>query len=337
VLKSLAQTRKQSLAQTIMLKSSTLLLAISSRLFKLYLTMINIKKKSLSSKALEGVLRIIRFKEKNSYENFLNMRSIPKPPTFFFRGSEITSDKGRSYSHWNIVSNDKNIHKFILYFHGGAYVTSFSMGHWFLLGELYRKALYNVLAPDYPLAPGTTADLLLKKMRSLYFDSIEKYGRENIILMGDSAGAGLALALSQSLKKEEQPVSLYLLSPWLDLSMENPEIKNVDDKDPILNIQGLKDCAKAYAGSLDLNDPRVSPLYGKLDNLPPIKIYTGTHDILMPDCRVLRDKLERSKSIFEYHETENMQHCGMLYPTKEGRLCLKMIKESLTELSGQAE
>lgn len=297
--------------------------------------MTNFKKKSLSSKLLERFLKIIRFKQKNTYKKLLELKTLPKPPTFFFPGSEIICDEGRSYPHWDIISNDKRANKHILYFHGGAYVTGFSMGHWFFMGELYRKALCNIHAPDYPLAPDTTAEVLLIKMRSLYFDLIEKHGHENIILMGDSAGAGLALALSQTLAKDQQSSSLYLLSPWLDLSMENPEIEKIDDKDLVLNIQGLKDCAKAYAGGLDLKHPRISPLYGKLDDLPFMKIFTGDHDILMPDCRSLRDKLGRSNSKFDYNEIENMQHCGMLYPTKEGKITLKMIIDSLSDQSRQ--
>lgn len=289
------------------------------------------KRKSVSEKILERVLKIIRFKQNNSYENLVKMKNVSKVPAFFFPKAKIECDMSNSYSQWNIISNDQDAYKHILYFHGGAYVTGFSLGHWSFLGELYRKSACNIHTPDYPLAPQTKAEDLLKYIQLLYFDMIEKYGRENMIIMGDSAGAGIALALCQSLEKSQQASDLFLLSPWLDLSMNNPEIDTIDKNDLILNIQGLKDSALAYAGDLDLRNPKVSPLFGNHSSLPPVKIFTGNQDILMPDCRILRDQLISLDKECEYIETENLLHCGMLYPTAEGKSCIKKILQRIGE------
>jgi acetyl esterase/lipase len=287
------------------------------------------KQKSFSGNMFEGVIKLIRFKQRNTYDNLQGMKNISVPPAYFFSGSKISSENKGEYNVFNIIPKNSKSEKHILFFHGGAYVTGFSMGHWYFLGELYRKSSCSLHTPDYPRVPNIKAIDLLEKMKDLYLELMELYGSENLILMGDSAGAGLALALSQSLKKEQQASSLYLLSPWIDLSMENPEIKKMDEKDLILNIEGLKSAAKAYAGGLDLKDPRVSPLYGKLNDLPPVKIYIGDQDILMPDSILLRDKLQRANIEFEYYEIANMQHCGMLYPTREGILCKEDICNDL--------
>ncbi len=289
----------------------------------------NNKKKSFSDRLLDRVFYMIRFKERNTYEGFRKMKNVSVPPSYFFINATITYRDTASIKLISVLPNAKATGKHILYLHGGAYVSGFSMGHWYFLSELYKKTACHILAPDYPLAPDTTASELLPMMLKLYRDVIKGINREDLIVMGDSAGAGLALALCQQLTEEEQPAELVLLSPWLDLSMENPEIKKVDKLDPILNIQGLKDSAAAYAGGLDLKDPRLSPLFGKMETLAPISMYAGTHDILFPDASKLPELLHSIEKKINYVKIDKMLHCGMLYPTEEGKLCRDIIIEAL--------
>ncbi len=108
--------------------------------------------------------------------------------------------------------------------------------------------------------------------------------------MGDSAGGGLALALAQKLKKDgmTQPQQIILLSPWLDVTMTNPEFKDREAGDPMLDIEGSQMAGKAYAGRLNTKNYLVSPMYGDLTGLAKISLFTSGKDMLIADVRKFR-------------------------------------------------
>src|SRR5690606_3466899 len=110
-----------------------------------------------------------------------------------------------------------------------------------------------------------------------------------IVFMGNSAGGGLALGFAQKLRNENrtqpQPSQLILISPWLDITLSNPDIRMVDKKDKLLSIKGLRMAAKAYASSVDGNDFRVSPIYGDFSGLGKISLFIGTNDLFVADAR----------------------------------------------------
>jgi acetyl esterase/lipase len=128
--------------------------------------------------------------------------------------------------------------------------------------------------------------------------------------MGDSAGGGLALGFAQKIRNEKlkQPEQIILFSPWLDLSMSNPEIVKFDKFDKILSIEGLKIAGKKYADAMSLTDFRVSPIYGDFSNLGMISIFTGTSDVLIADARKLKQLLEIQNINFNYFEYSGMFH-----------------------------
>jgi len=90
-------------------------------------------------------------------------------------------------------------------------------------------------------------------------------------------------------------------------------------------------CSQRFARDMDVKDPIVSPLYGDLENLNNIGIFVGTHEILLPDCRKLRKKIEESKTGIFYKEYENMQHDWMILPIKERKILLNDVVRFLLE------
>ena len=122
--------------------------------------------------------------------------------------------------------------------------------------------------------------------------------------------------------------------------MQNSEIKNIDHLDPMLSIQGLLEAGKSYAGELDLMDPIVSPLFGSFDNLPPISIFAGTHDILFPDALKLVEKLKKVNMLGMFYKAEGMLHDWVLYLFKEssdGRKAISDYLKSKTQLNNQID
>lgn len=171
----------------------------------------------------------------------------------------------------------------VVYLHGGAYVSRIHAYHWGLVGDLAARGL-EVQVPHYGLAPDH-GPLEAHALVHAVLGSITG----PTYLMGDSAGGGLALAATQTWLAGggAAPVGLGLIAPWLDLAIRNPEVDAVEGRDPWLTRAGLRACAEAWAGALSMDDPRVSPLFGRLDDLPPVDIHIGTRDIGLPDARAL--------------------------------------------------
>ncbi|WP_224994771.1 alpha/beta hydrolase fold domain-containing protein [Cesiribacter sp. SM1] len=227
----------------------------------------------------------------------------------------------------------EGVHKHILYFHGGAYVQSFARPHWDFLSLLVNKTCCTITAPDYPLAPAHTYEQTFAVVSELYRNLINKVNPNEFILMGDSAGGGLALALAQLMKNQNtpQPRQLILLSPWLDLSLTNPVIKDIDPSDLFLGVDGLKLAGKAYAGNTSPDHYLMSPINGPLEGLGRISIFMGSREILVADARKLKE-IAKAKGIpLNYYEYEGMFHTWMLLNLPESKKAKKLIMELINQ------
>ncbi len=145
--------------------------------------------------------------------------------------------------------------------------------------------------------------------------------------MGDSAGGGFALALAQLLLEKglSQPGKIILLSPWLDITMKNPDAYVLEDKDPMLGIYGLIQMGKAYAGDTNLNHYLLSPINGKINGLGKISLFIGTHEVFLPDARRFRDIALSQGARINYFEYPKMNHIFVLYPIPEAKKATKEI------------
>ncbi|WP_422343154.1 alpha/beta hydrolase fold domain-containing protein [Parasphingorhabdus sp.] len=226
------------------------------------------------------------------------------------------------------LSPKSGSHRRILYIHGGAYVLDMQPGYWTLLGEMVHRTDAAVVAPCYPLTPEHDWQQSYDWMMQVYGELVEEVGADNIIIMGDSAGAGFALGLTQMLRDEGKatPHKMVLLSPWLDVTMTDPMQPALSKKDRILGIDGLRAAGEWWAGkSGNVELPPVSPLFGKLSGLPPIAVFTGTFDLLWPDARKLKEKAEAADLSLDYFEYPAMQHVWMLFPIPEAKKARQQI------------
>jgi acetyl esterase/lipase len=149
-----------------------------------------------------------------------------------------------------------------------------------------------------------------------------------VILMGDSAGGGMALALAQHLRDSARPlpVRLILISPGADMTFSDPRQQALARVDRMLDIPALVVAGRWYAGALPLDDPKVSPLFGSLAGLPPIAVFTGTHDLLNSDARRLHAKAVQEGATLSLHEYEGMFHVWPLTPIPEARHAINEMK-----------
>jgi monoterpene epsilon-lactone hydrolase len=207
----------------------------------------------------------------------------------------------------------------VLFLHGGAYVSEMTPYHWRFVAGLVEAAGCTVHVPIYPLAPEHThrdAYPVIERAWQMLGASTPSQHR---VLMGDSAGGGLALGFAQTLAAGGQPGArdVVLISPWLDLALRNPAIVGFEARDPWLARPGLLEAGRLWAGGDDTALPRLSPLHGPLAGLGRLTVFIGTRDLLLPDCRRLRDLAAQAGVPCDLIEGAGMIHDWPILPVPD--------------------
>ncbi len=173
----------------------------------------------------------------------------------------------------------------VLYLHGGGYTVGSPATHRPIAAYLARSARAAVAMLDYRLAPEDPYPAAVE-------DAVAAYGAlladgippGRVVIAGDSAGGGLALATALRLRASEAPMpaALVLISPWVDLSVSDLS----ETRDPMLTAPWLRECARRYIAGGTLTD-ELDPLRANLAGLPPILIHVGSDEILLHDAKRL--------------------------------------------------
>ena len=219
----------------------------------------------------------------------------------------------------------------VVYLHGGAYTNEVVDQQWAFVAALAARTGVEVHVPIYGLAPHHTASEAVDLVAEVVHGLVAQ-GR-SVVLLGDSAGGGLALVAAQQAAPavRQRLAGLLLIAPWIDLTMANPAVDAVEPTDPWLTRAGLHPIARSWAGDLALDDPVVSPLFGDLTGLPPVEVWVGTRDITAPDCRELERRMPDGAA-FALHVEDGAIHDYPLLPTPEGRAASREIGERVTAL-----
>lgn len=183
----------------------------------------------------------------------------------------------------------------VFYLHGGAYVTKMPLLHRTFLHKLAKESKAQFLMVDYRLAPEFPFPAALADALTAYQWLLKQGWEPNQILVaGDSAGGGLALALLLALRdlKLPLPVGAFLISPWTDLTGSGESIKGLADIDVMLDWENLQDCARDYAAGESLAHPWVSPIFGNFHGLPDTLIVVGDAEILLDDSTRLAERMQ---------------------------------------------
>lgn len=175
----------------------------------------------------------------------------------------------------------------IMYLHGGAYTEELISPHWLIIEQLMQHTGARVTVPLYPLAPEHTHEDAYRFLERVSPRVMEVTAPDQVVWCGDSAGGGLALAFAQYCRDRGTPLpaQLILFSPWLDVSVSHPDMARIEPHDPTSARAGVRVAGQWWTRGTDLHNPLVSPLYGDPLGLPPVTIYQGTRDLLLPDAR----------------------------------------------------
>jgi epsilon-lactone hydrolase len=217
----------------------------------------------------------------------------------------------------------------VLYVHGGAYVRPADHRHWRFATRLADALRARTVLPAYPLAPEFTVRDSFDRMVAV-LEEVADASPEGVVLVGDSAGGGYALALAEALRDRggAQPERVVLIAPWVDLTGTTPGTLEASGRDPWLSFAHLCIYASFWAGTQDpeaLADPRVSPALGNLVGLPPTLMLCGTRDLLQPGCDALFARAEKAGWPLEYVIGPGLIHVYPLLPIPEAHEALDRI------------
>jgi monoterpene epsilon-lactone hydrolase len=175
----------------------------------------------------------------------------------------------------------------ILYFHSGVYVIGSAAATVPLVGDLVRRTGGTAITLDYRLAPEHPYPAAVDDARAAY-EGLLAQGVDpgRIVLAGESAGGGLAVATLLASRDAGQPMPscAFLMSPYADLTLSSETLVERQSLDPILTPEGLRVRAPEYLAGADASDPLISPIFGDLSGLPPLLIQVGSHEILLGDA-----------------------------------------------------
>jgi epsilon-lactone hydrolase len=173
----------------------------------------------------------------------------------------------------------------MLYLHGGGYVACTVVTHRPITAGFALRGL-RVFAPEYRMAPEHLFPAAVEDAVAVYRALLDQ-GISNIVVAGDSAGGGLALAMMLALRDAgvELPAAAALFSPWTDLAATGESLVKNDDRCALFRGDKIGPGALYYLGTADPKNPLASPLYGDLKRLPPMLIHVGENEVLLDDSR----------------------------------------------------
>jgi epsilon-lactone hydrolase len=189
----------------------------------------------------------------------------------------------------------------ILYLHGGGYYFCSPTTHRAIAFGLATRAEADLFSLDYRLAPEHPFPAALDDALGAYRRLLDDGARaQSLVIAGDSAGGGLALATLVALRDagDPLPAGAVLYSPWTDLASTGASIRENDGRDPMFCGDVFARVARLYLGAASATDPYASPVYADLHGLPPLFMLAGSTETLLDDTlRVERRAREAGVSV----------------------------------------
>jgi acetyl esterase/lipase len=245
-------------------------------------------------------------------------RSFPTRavPMFARRYAVVREELPAGFPSYTLTRRGSAHTRTVVYLHGGGFVAPIDPFQVRYAARLASALGARVVMPDYPLTPEHTWRDSHEPLVALVQRLLESEP-DGVVLTGDSAGGGLALAVALTLRDRggPQPSHLLLVSPWVDLTISTPETYEVTETDPWLFIGKMQAYAEWWAGSPeDLGRPEVSPALADLAGLPPALMFFGSRDSLAPGGRLLVRRAREAGWALTCAEQEDLIHVYPLLP-----------------------
>ena len=202
----------------------------------------------------------------------------------------------------------------LLYLHGGGYVFGSPRTHKGLAGRLALRLGVGAVVPHYPLAPEHPFPAAPEAVLTLYRDMAAE---GPVILAGDSAGGGLALALLAMICADPdlpQPLATLVLSPLTDLAMTGESLAANDAREVLLPVEGIRESALGYLDGADPEDPRASPLHARFAGAGPVHVWVGDGEVLLDDSRRMVGALQAQGVAAHLTVEPGLPHVWPIFP-----------------------
>ena len=199
----------------------------------------------------------------------------------------------------------------ILFFHGGGYCIGSAQTHRDLVSRLCTASGARALSVDYRLAPENPFPAAVDDGVAAYrWLRSQGISARSIVIAGDSAGGGLALATLLALKEagDELPAGGVCMSPVTDHAKEGESMRTKVDLDPMVHPTSSTAYSQMYLAGGDARAPLASPLYADLKGLPPLLILVGTWEVLLDDSTRFAEKAKASGVPVELEVWNEMIH-----------------------------
>jgi epsilon-lactone hydrolase len=210
-----------------------------------------------------------------------------------FNVESLQSDQGLSFDVADLSTPRSGpASSIVLYLHGGGYIFGSPQTHRQVLiamAEAFRAPVYGL---DYRLAPEHPFPAAVEDAAKAYRWLLDRHPEAAIVLAGDSAGAGLAIATALGVRDSglPQPKAIVGFSPYTDLAVTGASVESNAKSCAMFTPRGVREAAALYLAGADARDPRASPLYGDFSGLPPMLLFASQHEILRDDTLRLAER-----------------------------------------------
>lgn len=229
----------------------------------------------------------------------------------------IASDRAHPAGEWVVGRDSSGASPVFLYLHGGGYIACSPETHRPLVGSLTSRLKARAFVPAYRLAPEFPYPAALDDAIASYRYLLEEHQVDpsRIILAGDSAGGGLALATAMRIRDEglPQPSSILLFSPWADMAVTGHSIDENTDRCAMFAGVTIRRAAPLYLGATDANDPGASPLYGDYHGLAPLLVHASTDEVLRDDAVRVAERAVAAGVTVQFRLWPGVPHCWQFF------------------------
>ncbi len=215
-----------------------------------------------------------------------------------------------------IEPRDRRTTRTVLHLHGGGFCFGSAACSVDYAERLARAVDGRCLAVEYRLAPEHPFPAGLDDALAAYRWLLESHAPEDILLSGESAGAGLALATAIALRDAGTPLpaGIVVLSPFVDCTLKGETIHRRDGDDPIVEVDTLAYMVSSYFQERAADDPLVSPIFGDLSGLPPLLIQAGRKEVLVDEAVRLAERTQAHGGEATLELYDERLHIFSLFP-----------------------
>jgi monoterpene epsilon-lactone hydrolase len=219
------------------------------------------------------------------------------------------ADLSRTASHRSSV--------IVLYLHGGGYLFGSPKTHRQVLIAMAKAFQAPAYGLDYRLAPEHPFPAAVEDAAKAYRWLLTRHPEADIVLAGDSAGAGLAIATAVGVRDAgfKLPKAIVAFSPYSDLAVTGASVEANAKSCAMFTPRGIREAAAMYLAGADARDPRASPLYADLAGLPPMLLFASRHEILRDDTLRLAERASAAGVKVELIVRDRLPHVWPVFVT----------------------